>query len=426
MTSEINLNQICKIEGHAHLTLKIENNKVKACELKAAEGARFFEALVMNKNLEDIQEIVSRICGICSCAHSVAAIQALEEALGIKPTEQQKIIRELLMIGERIRSHATHLYFLALPDYYGASSVLALGPKHKDKINNALQIISLGNKIVEVFGGREMHPFLKIKGQMPQIDLEPIKKQLKESKPLLSRTIELFAGLKYPELERETDYFSLKKENNYATISGKAASKSGIFIDDDYKKHLTENIKEYATSKFVLKDGKPYMLGAIARINNNSDELDSETKLILNQTLNKLNLKLPFKNPHYNNLCQALELFHAVNKAIKLIERYTPQEQKSDVNIREGSGVSAVEAPRGILFHEYKINKEGKIIYCNIITPTTQNLNMIELDILQLVNQLLLKNTNKEEIVSEIEKLIRAYDPCFSCSTHFLKVKWLV
>ena len=163
MTKEINLNHICKIEGHAHLTLKIENNKVKVCELKASEGARFFEALVINKKMEDIQEIVSRICGICSCAHSVAAIQALEEALHIKPTEQQIIIRELLMLGERIRSHATHLYFLALPDYYNAESALQLGKEHKKKINNALSVIGLGNKIVEVFGGREMHPFLKLK-----------------------------------------------------------------------------------------------------------------------------------------------------------------------------------------------------------------------------------------------------------------------
>lgn len=164
MVREINLNHICKIEGHAHLNLKIEKNKVINCELRASEGARFFEALVVGKHLDDVQEIVSRICGICSSAHSVASIQGLEEALGIKATRQQIFIREMLMIGERIRSHATHLYFLSLPDYLGAPSVLQLGKEHRSKIDDALKIITIGNKLVEEFGGREMHPFFEGEG----------------------------------------------------------------------------------------------------------------------------------------------------------------------------------------------------------------------------------------------------------------------
>jgi sulfhydrogenase subunit alpha len=422
---EISLNHICKIEGHAHLNLKIENNKVKICELKANEGARFFEALVINKNVEDIQEIVSRICGICSCAHSVASIQALEEALNIKPTEQQKAVREMLMIGERIRSHATHLYFLALPDYFNATSALTLGNKHKEKINDALAIVTLGNKIVEVFGGREMHPFLRIKEETPKTDFSQTLEQLENSKKIILRTIDLFASLKYPKLERETDYLSLKEKEVYAIISGKISSNTGLFIDNDYKKHLTENIKEYATSKFVLKENKPYVLGAIARINNNHEQLEDETKKFFTKTLSKLKLTLPLKNPYYNNLCQAIELLDTIYRGIKIIEKMPEKQDISEIKIKEGIGVSAVEAPRGTLFHEYKVDKTGKIIYCNIITPTCQNLNMMEHDIVLLVNQLLKNKSSKEEIIRQIEKLIRAYDPCFSCSTHFLKVKWL-
>lgn len=426
MVKEINLNHICKIEGHASLSLKIEKNKVKKCELKASEGARFFEALVINKNVNDIQEIVSRICGICSSAHSVASIQALEEALGIKPSEQQKIIRELLIIGERIRSHTTHLYFLSLPDYFNASSALALGKEHKSKINNALQLITLGNRIVEVFGGREMHPFLSIKEKLPEDNLSLIKKQLILSKHFMISTIELFSKLVYPLLIRETDYLSLKEPHHYTSISGKIASKNGLFIDDDYKNHLTENIKEYATSKFVLKENKPYMLGSMSRINNNFNELDIGTKEILLATLKKMNLTLPLKNPHHNNLCQAIEILNARSRAIELIEKLPHvNHHEKPLKIKAGSGVSAVEAPRGTLFHEYKIDNNGKITYCNIITPTAQNLNMMELDITMLVNELLQKKKGKNEIVRELEKLIRSYDPCFSCSTHFLKVNWL-
>jgi coenzyme F420-reducing hydrogenase alpha subunit len=425
MTTEINLNHICKIEGHANLALKIEDNKVMQCELRAAEGARFFEALVLGKKLEDIQEIVSRICGICSCAHSVAAIQALEKALKIKPSVEQLNIRELLMAGERIRSHATHLYFLALPDYYNVASALELGKEHREKINDALALITIGNKIVEFFGGRDMHPFLKIKKELPEESPHHLISELENSKHIILRTIELFSKLNYPKLERATDYLSLSEPNTYAIISGKIASGTGDFQETDYKKHLSEDIKEYATSKFVLKDSKPYMLGAMSRINNNHEKLDIETKEILNQTLSKLNLNLPLNNPYHNNICQAIELLHTTNRAIHLLKNMPKKEEEAELRVKEGEGVSAVEAPRGILFHEYKINKEGVITYCNIITPTCQNLNMIELDIIQLVNQLLSQNTTKEEIVMQLEKLIRSYDPCFSCSTHFLKVKWM-
>ena len=237
MVKEINLNHICKIEGHAHLNLKIENNLVKQCELKASEGARFFEGLVINKNIEDIQEIVSRICGICSSAHSVASIQAIETALNIKPDEKQKIIRELLMMGERIRSHTTHLYFLSLPDYFNADSALALGKEHQSKINDALTLITLGNKIVEIFGGREMHPFLKVKESSPKTDLSPIKQHLIDSKPTIIKTINIFKRLEYPNITRETDYLSLKEKDFYTTISGKINSSAGSFDEQDFKKN---------------------------------------------------------------------------------------------------------------------------------------------------------------------------------------------
>ncbi|MBD3252276.1 hypothetical protein GF386_00920, partial [Candidatus Pacearchaeota archaeon] len=215
------------------------------------------------------------------------------------------------------------------------------------------------------------------------------------------------------------DYLCLRDNTDYASISGKITSVSGLIEDDDYKKHLKENIKEYATSKFVLQNNKPYHLGAIARINKNHDRLDSETKSHLE------GIKLPFKNPYHNNVAQALELLHLTNKAINMIDNFKPKSESPNIKVKQGHGVSAAEAPRGTLFHEYKINSQGKITYCNIIPPTTQNLNMMEHDITTIVNQALKKNKSKSQIIDEVEKLIRAYDPCFSCSTHFLKVKWL-
>jgi coenzyme F420-reducing hydrogenase alpha subunit len=431
MAREINLNHICKIEGHADLSLKIEKNSVTKCELKTAEGARFFEALVLGRNVEDVQEIVSRICGICSCAHSVASVQGLEEALGIKPTEQQKFIREILLLAERIRSHATHLYFLSLPDYLGATSALTLKKEHKSKVMDALKIVTIGNKLVEEFGGREMHPFLKIDSQLPAPSSQlqsysELIKQLQDAKPIILKTIQLFSSLKYPKLERESEYLCLKESNTYASISGKISNGKETFKDDNYKSHLTENIKEYATSKFVLHEDSPFSVGAIARISNNSKTLDKETKQQLNIALKKLNIKLPLTNPYHNLIAQSLETLQATNRVLKLLQSppSTIHHPPSTAS-KGGNGVSAVEAPRGTLFHEYKVNKKGEITYCNIITPTAQNLNMIEADITTLVNSLLKQKTSNAEITGHIEKLIRAYDPCFSCSTHFLKVKWL-
>jgi len=374
----------------------------------------------LDKKVEDIQEIVSRICGICSVAHTVASIQALENALNVKPTKHQLIIRELLMIGERIRSHITHLYFLSLPDYYNADSILSLKSEHQDKVNRAISLISLGNRVVETFGGREIHPFPTINEKLPNAKSDLILKQLEDSKPDLIKTIELFSRLNYPDIKREVDYLCLI-DKDYASISGKIKSNSGLIEDDDYKKHIKENIKEYATSKFALKDNKPYVVGAIARINNNYDKLDDETKSIIK----KLKIDIPFKNPYHNNIAQALELLHLTNKAILLIKQLKPENSKVKFKNKQGTGVSAVEAPRGTLFHEYKINSQGVITYCNIITPTVQNLNLIEQDITTLVNDCLEKNMTNEKIVHDVEKLIRAYDPCFSCSTHFLRVKWL-
>jgi len=425
MAREINLNHICKIEGHANLNLKIEKNKVKKCELQAYEGARFFEALVLGKNTEDVQEIVSRICGICSSSHSIAAVQGLEEALGIKPSQKQKFIREIILLSERIRSHATHLYFMSLPDYLGASSAITLKKEHKQKVMDALKIITLGNKLVEKFAGREIHPFLKIQEDLPNEDFDELITKLKETKPLILKTIKLFSGLNYQNLQRKTEHLSLKEKNHYAAISGKIKLGTETFLDDNYKRHLKENIKEYSTSKFVLHNSNPFSLGAIARISNNHNQLDNQTKQELNKIIKKLNLTLPFQNPYHNLICQSLELLQATNRAIKLLQ-FPPSNSKSPITKSQaGTGISAVEAPRGTLFHEYKINKKGIVTYCNIITPTAQLLNMMELDIAQLVNELLKTKTSQSEIINQIEKLIRAYDPCFSCSSHFLKVNWL-
>ena len=419
MSRLIKLDHLAKVEGHASLVLKIEKSKVVKCELQVIEGARLFEELIKGRNYKDVQEIVSRICGICSCAHTIAAVKAIEDALNINVSEQTKVLRELLTLGERIRSNVTHLYFLALPDYLGYDSSLSMLKKHKNIVRHALKLMKLGNEIITVLGGREIHPLNIQVGGITKLpskkDVDELLKKLKNAEKDFIKTANYFLKLKYPKFERETDYFSLYKENDYVSVGNALISKRGIIKKENYKEHIKEMFEEYSTAKFAVKEGKSYMVGALARLNNNYRFLDNYTKSLLKN-------KIPSNNPFYNNIAQAIELVYLNKKAINILKNFDfKDEDMKEAKFKDGHGISAVEAPRGVLFHEYKI-KNGIIKYANIITPTVQNLRRMEEDIKAYVESLLDKS--KEEIVLNIEKLIRAYDPCFSCSAHFLEVKW--
>ena len=424
MRRKIDMNYITKIEGHASLYLEISDGKVKECNLKSVEGARFFEGIVVGKHYSEISEITSRICGICSCAHTVTAIKAIENAFNIQVSEQTKLLRELLTIGERIRSHAAHLYFLVLPDYLGFESGIAMAAKHKTEVNRALELMKLGNNIVEVIGGRVMHPVTLEVGSFTNIpDKEKLNDLLKRLKFLRRdaiKTAELFGSLQYPYFERKTEYISLKQLDGFPLLTGDIVSTDGLNIKaHDYKKHLKEYIVPYSTAKFAVHKNKSYMLGALARINNNSRLLCKDAENIIKRSRNKF----PNYNPFVNNFAQALEIVHWIDRSVEIIEKWEfKKEYPQEIKPKAERGVAATEAPRGILFHDYEFDSKGFVKKCNIITPTCQFLRNLEEDIKEYVSQNLIDKPEKE-LKLEIEKLIRAYDPCFSCSTHFLELK---
>ena len=424
--TKIDLHHICKVEGHGSLHVEIKGSKLTRCELKVVEGARFFEGIVKGKRYDDVQEITSRICGICSCAHTCASLQALENAMGVKVSEQTRRMRELLSIGERIRSHATHLYFLALPDYLGYESALAMTKKYKKEVLRALHLMKLGNNMVQRIGGKEMHPFTSVVGGFTAVPdkqtVRYLKAELKKALPEAMATARLFLKLKQPNFISEKDYLALNPEKDAPLISGDLISLSGLkIIPEEYERFIDEEVKPYSTAKFSKLNGKLFSVGALARINTNYNKLSPTAKKLLKQA----KLEMPVMNPYYNNLMQAIELVHWVERATLLLNYDFKFEGLPEVKTRAGRGVSAVEAPRGILFHDYTINDKGFVEKCNIITPTAQNLRAMEDDVRQLIEQMLKQKKNKEKIVLEVEKLIRAYDPCFSCSAHFLKVRWV-
>ncbi|MBI5414239.1 Ni/Fe hydrogenase subunit alpha [Candidatus Peregrinibacteria bacterium] len=424
MTQTISLNHITKIEGHASLRIVVEKGKVKKCNLSSVEGARYFEELLIGRDYTEAFELTSRICGICSSAHVICSITAVENALGMKASEQTLRLRELLTLGERIRSHATHLYFLALPDYLGYESAMAMIPKYTKEIERALRLMKIGNLIVKIIGGRDLHPVSAHVGGFSSFpreeEIQNCQKELQSVLKDAIKTAKLFMKLKFQKFEREIEMFSLTDSKGYAMLHGDLTSGKHVYKQSEFEKYFSEFHEPHSTSKFALKEGKEYRVGALSRLNHNSEQLFPYAK----KMLKKSKLRLPSYNPFLNNLAQAIELVHAIEHAIHIFSSLKIRSEKIRKPVLKKSckGIAGIEVPRGILWHEYEFNAKGKITKANIITPTSQNVRAIQEDIRTFLPTVL--HLSRPEIELEIEKLIRSYDPCFSCSTHFLDVKW--
>lgn len=442
MTRSIELNNITKVEGHAKLYLKIgAGDRIERCDLESIEGSRYFEGMLLGRKFHEAPEISSRICGICSCAHVMAAIEAMEKALGpgderLTITPQTAALRELFTMGERIRSHITHIYFLSLPDYFGVESGLELAKSNREDVLRALRLMKLGNDMIEAFAGRDLHPVSATVGgflHLPERgEIETLLERLKGALPDAIDTVNLLSKLDYPEergledaLMGERSYLSLVKEGAYPTMEGELwCVTSGGHVEryreEEFFDFITEYHEESSTANFVVKEGKSYMVGALARLNNNSEHLH----LMAKKALSSSPLKLPSMNPYHIPLGQAIEVLHFIEDAIDILSRIEIKEEipakPAYIAPRAGRGIGVIEVPRGILVHDYEIDEEGKIIKADIVTPTAQNLRHMEERIRELIPTLL--HLDDDALILEVEKLIRSFDPCFSCSTHFLDV----
>ena len=417
MKKIIKLEHISKIEGHAKLTIKIEQGKVKKTRLDIFEGARFFEAIIMNRKYDEVPWLTSRICGVCSTSHLIASIMAVEDAFKVKISEQTRLLRELLHIGAIMQSHAIHLFFMVLPDYLGFESAIQMAKKKKKIISLALNVKKAGVDIVTLIGGRDFHPITATIGGFSRI---PKKKEvialldnLKKKKKKIIQAASLFSKLNYPKFERDAQYFALHGDK-YNVLDGRISCHGNYCIPNiNYSDYFKEHIKKGSTAKYVLYHGKPFFVGALARVNTNYKFLSKDAKKKIVES----------KNPYLNNLAQAVEIIHFLDRSIEILENLNLKKEKlPKIKLQKSRGVSVIEAPRGLLFHDYEFNEKGFVTKANIITPTALNIKNIEGDIKEYLPTILSKQ--KEEIVLELEKLIRAYDPCISCSTHFLKVKW--
>ncbi|MBN1275618.1 Ni/Fe hydrogenase subunit alpha [Candidatus Woesearchaeota archaeon] len=424
--TEIKLNHICKVEGHAALSLRITGGKVVKCELGTTEGARFFEGLVIGRKWDELKEITSRICGICSVAHSMTSIKAVEDAFGITPSAQTKLLRELMTIGERIRSHATHLYLLSLPDFVGCESAIEMAPRYKKELERALRLIKLGNEIVIKLGGRQMHPVASVVGGFTGVpskeDVACLRGLMQTARKDAVETLKLFLALDYPLLLRDVEHVCVYQKDALSILDGVIVSDDGLHVRPGaYGELIEEYVVPHSTAKFAGHDGHDYMLGALARMNNSWQFVAPDIRRLVKDSKHAF----PSKNPFHNLIAQAAELAHWVDVGQEQLDRLELRpEAVVDVRPKAGVGVAVTEAPRGLLFHEYHFDEQGICTECRIMTPTSQFIRAQEADVKLYVQQLVDAGKDKDVIVSEVEKLIRAFDPCFSCSAHFLDVDW--
>ena len=420
---EIEIKNLSKIEGHANLHIKARNGKVESAKLIVGQNKRFYEKAVMNKQFLTIPQMVSRICGTCSIAHLTCAAEAIEKALDVKVSKQTQTLRALATYGTILRDHAMHLYFFVLPDIFGKNSVMDFEKKHYHLITKAFDTKAAGNALAKFAAGRAIHATYANIGYFSHIpekdENKKVISQLKNSRNNAIELIELMAKSGFS-FKRKTNYVALA-DKHYAFLEGKILDGEGLKIPEkQFGRHFDEVVVPYSQGQSFKFKGTEYLVGALARMNLNKNSLHKNTKKDVKKWLGVF----PSDDIYHNNLAQAIENLHCIDASIELLETSKfKKEKKPNIKIKTSTGVGVLEAPRGLLYHSLKINKAGRIDNGTLVTPTAQNQIRMENDIKTLVNSILDKP--EDYIRHEIEKLIRAYDPCMTCASSFLKIKWI-
>ncbi len=425
---DISINRLSKIEGHADLDIKIKNGKVEHVELHVMENQRFYTQAVKGKPALAVPQIVSRICGTCSVAHLTGCIEAVEKTLDITPSEQTMVMRKLMMHSLMIRDHALHLYFFVAPDLFGIDSILDIDEDKKEIIHQALHVKEAGNNLSNLIGGRSVHAmFEQVGGFTRVIDnakIPEVVEELKSIRPLIVDLAELFYNCDW-EMKRKTRFVALKTED-FSYLEGYIATSEGEKIEEkDYWNHLHSVVLPYSQAKGFEFEGEEYMVGSLSRLNLNKEAMHENTKKDMKKYLDVF----PSENIYHNNLAQAVEIMHSIDHSIELLEnREFVKEEIVKPTKMSGEGVGVIEAPRGTLYYYLGV-EDGKVKYANLVIPTAQNLINMREDVRKVVTDICGDNVapTKEweaKIKLEVEKMIRAYDPCMSCASHFLKINW--
>jgi len=426
MAKEVMVEHVTRVEGHGSIKVLIEDEKVKEVKFEIFEGPRFIEKVLVGRMYYEVPDIVARICSICPDPHQVAAVRAIEKAFGVSVDWQTKTLRELQLLADIIASHALHLYLLALPDYLGYPDSLSMADKYGREVKMGLELKRAGNALKEVLTGRSIHGCTVKPGGYTEVptpsELERLSEILKRSMDGAVLAVKLFSSLKYPDFARgENVFMAVDPGEVYGFAGDYILVSSGERLPvEEYRKLTNEVAVPHSTAKHSSYKGRPFMVGALARVLLNGKKLRGRAA----EMLKELEPKLDAFNPLTNNLAQAIETVYALERAVEMIDELLDKglKQAAEVEIkpRKGVGVAAVEAPRGVLYHCYELDEEGRITKADIITPTAQNAANMEKYIRVSAERLL--SMGEERLEGPLELLVRAYDPCISCSAHLIKV----
>ena len=428
----INVEHVTRVEGHGNIVLDVKNGKIEKVQWQISEAPRFFEAMLRGRRYDELRSITSRICGICSIGHSLASLKATENALDVSISEQTGMLRRLAINGENMQSHILHLGYLVLPDLLGVGGALSLvGSTHHDALLKVVKLHRLSNEMSDLICGRTTHPITLQVGGFSKIPskthLEDLKRRLEGGLKTTLGVAELIHNVadNIPDFSRETEYIALTAKEEYALYEGNLASTdTGIHADEkNYKSYVNEYFVPQSTALYCKHNRESYMVGALARFNINSDYLSPAGK----QVAELFSLKSINYNPFMNNIAQLVEFAHNIEDSLQLIENLLEKglkdEKPPEIAMKEGRGIGLVEVPRGLLIHDYSINDKGRCVKANCVIPTNQNHANIQKDMEAFVPTLLDKS--EKEIELNLEMLVRAYDPCISCSTHYLNVEFI-
>lgn len=415
---KISIDYIARVEGEGTVKLEIKDGRLKDLKLNIWEPPRFFEGFLHGRRFDEVPDIVARICGICPVSHMSTSIRALEKALDVTPSPEIVRLRKIMSLSQIVASHLIHLYMLAMPDYFKLHSVADMLPRFGSEIKRLLRMKEVMNGITGQFGGRALHPVAMVVGGFTSFpSRNAIGKMVRELESIKNDAIEVLrviSELPFPDLTYDSDFFAIHDPSGYAINEGRIVSSNGIDVrEDEYYTVFEEVEVSYSNAKRTILRGKgSLMSGALARLNLKYDNLHEDAK----KAAKEIGFHIPDRNPFHNNLAQAIEIVHGVSRCIELLEGLTGEKPELQRKVREGEGLAITEAPRGLLLHHYLLNRRGVVEKANIITPTAHNFMGMEENLKNLVQQYL--HEKKEEITLKCEMLIRAYDPCFSCSVH--------
>ncbi len=419
----IKVDYMARVEGEGALFIKLKNDQVQDVKLKIFEPPRLFESLLRGRHFTEAPDITARICGICPVAYQMGSVHAIERALGITIHPMVRQLRRLLYAGEWIESHVLHIYMLHAPDFLGYRDFVELAKDHPEEATQALRLKKLGNRIMSLLGGREIHPVSVAVGgfyKTPErADLEKLTEELKWALDVAVAKAEFLASFEYPDFEQTYEFVALSHPNEYPLNEGRLVSNKGLNIDasqyDDY--FVEQHVKHSNALHSVIRGRGSYQTGPLARLNLNFSKLPS----VARQVAEHCGMRVPCLNPFKSILARAVEVVFALDEALRIIQTYEPPPApRVAYDVHAATGYSITEAPRGIQFNRYSFDENGLIQAVKIVPPTSQNQKRIEDDLRNFIPSIVSQPV--EEITRRCEQAVRNYDPCISCATHFLKL----